>query len=388
MDETGLSLGTADTNPYVLGAAGALKGKTVKKSPAGREWVSIVKTVSAEGRALRPCVIFKGGNLQSTWFPTDHVPPWRYKASENGWTDNETAIAWLNDIFLPETQSLPQRPRLLIMDGHKTHCSLEFMLQAHQAGLYLLFLPAHSSHVTQPLDYTCFSPIKHRYRAQISALTAFDDGAPIKKIQFIQYYAKARAEGLTSQIIKNGFRAAGIHPFNPQKTINNPLAKPQGPRTPGPRPSLQKPTILGPQTPHRRTRASIYPTPTNARQFTASLSALKQAHLLTSPIKSFLTKVEKGFNVAATQQAFATNQAAGVLAKLNAIRDSQKKGRVRVQVDPNTQFASINQIMEAKAEEIKRQAEYADKHAGIHLEQTSKTMKALQMEDFLFEFQI
>ncbi|EFQ94906.1 hypothetical protein PTT_07266 [Pyrenophora teres f. teres 0-1] len=67
MDETGKALGVC-ANTRVL--ASSQKEKAYHQSPENREWASIIECVSALGKKLRPAVIFKGKNLQSTWFPT------------------------------------------------------------------------------------------------------------------------------------------------------------------------------------------------------------------------------------------------------------------------------------------------------------------------------
>ncbi|KAF2785425.1 DDE-domain-containing protein, partial [Melanomma pulvis-pyrius CBS 109.77] len=78
----------------------------------------------------------------------------------------------------------------------------------------LLFLPAHSSHVLQPLDLTGFSVVKSKYRHQIRKLSALDNAAPVKKKRFITCYDYAREEGLSERVIRAGWQAAGICPFN------------------------------------------------------------------------------------------------------------------------------------------------------------------------------
>jgi len=123
MDETGVALGVC-TNTRVL--ASSLKKKAYVKSPEDREWVSIIKCVSATGKRLRCAIIFKGQHLQSTWFTYKAVPNSLYTTLENGWTSNAISLAWLHDVFIPET---PQGPRILLLDGHGSHISLEFQWQ-------------------------------------------------------------------------------------------------------------------------------------------------------------------------------------------------------------------------------------------------------------------
>ncbi|KAI0997864.1 hypothetical protein K3495_g10325 [Podosphaera aphanis] len=154
-DEHGIALGIR-INSIVL--ASSTKKRTYVKSPESREWVSIIETVSATGSYIRSLIIFKGNNPQNTWFP-EVTPEWYFTTSENGWTNNFIALQWLKNVFIPETRPQTSDHRLLIMDGHGSHTSPEFLLLCKQNNIQLLFLPAHSSHVLQPLDLGVFAPL-------------------------------------------------------------------------------------------------------------------------------------------------------------------------------------------------------------------------------------
>ena len=154
------------------------------KSPEDRKWVLILETISSSGAKRRPFIIFKGQSLQTTWFRANNVPDWLYTTSPSGWTSNDIAIHWLDTCFLPET-STGSGTRLLLLDGHGSHVTVEFMKKCFYNNVWLYYLIPHSSHVLQPLDLTCFAPIKSRYRRQIADLASLDDAAPIKKIRFI-----------------------------------------------------------------------------------------------------------------------------------------------------------------------------------------------------------
>jgi hypothetical protein len=97
MDEQGLRQGSR-SNGRVLGPVTKSGSKrTYVKEPGTTDWVSIVECASAEGRSIKPLVIFKGAGLQSTWFPVDNVPDWHYTVSENGWTSNDIGLRWLEN---------------------------------------------------------------------------------------------------------------------------------------------------------------------------------------------------------------------------------------------------------------------------------------------------
>ena len=159
MDETGILEGLG-CNGLVLGSSE--KTATLKKRLGSRCWTTIVECVSATGQALMPLVIFKGQDLQQQWFPDqlDFLDHWYFESSPKGWTSDSIALEWLKQVFIPQTAPQKTSPRLLIMDGHGSHQTDDFMYECFKNGIYLLFLPSHASHVLQPLDVSCFSPVK------------------------------------------------------------------------------------------------------------------------------------------------------------------------------------------------------------------------------------
>ncbi len=126
MDEAGLLEGQR-SNGLVLGSRE--RRSIQRKHPGSRIWTTFIECISATGSSLSPLVIFKGKTVQQQWFPTDlaSFEDWKSTATPNGWTDDNTALEWLEKIFIPRSapSDLSER-RLLIMDGHGSHVTTEF----------------------------------------------------------------------------------------------------------------------------------------------------------------------------------------------------------------------------------------------------------------------
>jgi hypothetical protein len=60
---------------------------------------------------------------------------------------------------IPSGMSITNQ-HLLILDSHGSHVTLEAIEQAHEFGLDMIILLAHTSHAFQPLDVSCFKPFK------------------------------------------------------------------------------------------------------------------------------------------------------------------------------------------------------------------------------------
>lgn len=225
------------------------------------------------------------------------------------------AIGWLKEIFIPECNK-SFTPTLLVVDGHKTHCTLEFMWECHQNNIIVLYLPPHSSHVTQPLDLSCFSGVKQAYRSEVAELAQWEDSQPIKKIHFCDIYQKARTKGLIITSIQSGWKAAGLVPFNPDKVYGSRLAK-------AGRSEPITPTLTGPQTPQKASKASSetwLTTPQNLQQLTVSIHQIQATFKVNRLIRTFFPKIQKAMGHSHASEAKAIYNYKGLQAKLATVR--------------------------------------------------------------------
>ena len=127
-------------------------------------------------------------------------------------------------MFLPLTKPEdPKEKRLLIFDGHASHETKELMWECYKNNVHLIYLPPYTSHVLQPLDISCFGPLKNAYRWYIGYLNYYSDSSPIGKQRFLECYRKARIDALTVLNIKAGWAATGLWPVWLSKPLANPL---------------------------------------------------------------------------------------------------------------------------------------------------------------------
>jgi hypothetical protein len=353
--------------------ASATKKKAYIKSPEDRKWVSIIETISATGVKLQCLVIFKGKHLQSTWFPAQGIPDWLYTTSENGWTSNLIRCKWLQRIFIPNTSPSSGGYRLLLLDGHGSHTPIDFMWLCKVNRIHLLYLPAHSSHLLQPLDLAPFSVLKTRYRNEIRALSALDDAAPIKKERFVISYNKAREEALSERIIRAGWRAAGLCPFNPNLVL------------------LSSQITGRPVTPPAANQAStiseqVFNTPRSSQALYKAQQQLLLSESLSRSTRIVLSKAGKAIAEANTRaaQLEADNQ------RLQHQLDYHKitRTRKRVQVNPNERFSNVESIKAAIDRAAALQAQQAITSPEKEAQKAAAAAAALTLSSMCNEWQI
>ena len=138
--------------------------------------------------------------------------------SENGWIDSQLFVLWLKKTFLPSlVQRQVRMPVLLLVDGHKTHCSLEAAEVCRENNIILYLILAHASHVLQPLDKGFFAPLKKNYEASKREFQRDNpDQAGVTKRTFSRVL-KTAWDKITVSSAVGGFLDTGIFPFNPSK---------------------------------------------------------------------------------------------------------------------------------------------------------------------------
>lgn len=140
--------------------------------------------------------------------------------SANRWTTDIIGLRWLQKVFILATNGRTRGGyRLLILDSHGSHLTPEFDITCKENNIIAICMPAHSSHLLQPLDIGCFSPLKRAYSKLIKQKGCLGYNY-INKLDFLKAYPTAYKEVFTIENTKSGFRATGIVPFNPYAVLD------------------------------------------------------------------------------------------------------------------------------------------------------------------------
>jgi DDE superfamily endonuclease len=151
------------------------------------------------------------------------IIPYSLAASPNGWTDTEVMFEWVKSTFEPETAKIAEgRRRLLIFDGHISHCSLKLILFAESKGITILLLPPHTTHRLQPLDVGVFGPLSQAWKRVVKDMA--NKGYIVRKNNLISMYSQARKQALTEANIRTAFKRCGIEPYDPSVVTEQDLA--------------------------------------------------------------------------------------------------------------------------------------------------------------------
>src|SRR6266480_6663648 len=254
-DETGFAIGIAGISRVVT--ASDRRGKPYQIQPGDREWVTAIESINASGWHLPPMVIFKGKVHLSTWYKDAAIPPdWVIAVSENGWTNNKLGLTWLRDVFNKHTsQRTVGKYQLLILDGHGSHATPEFNKFCSDRLIITLCMPAHSSHLLQPLNVGCFSTLKRSYRRLVGEYIRLGVNH-IDKTEFLPLFKQARAEALSQRNIQSGFAATGLVPLNLNEVLSRLQIRAHTP-PPADTTRTENQALWQPETPHDLTQLDL-----------------------------------------------------------------------------------------------------------------------------------
>ena len=156
--------------------------------------VTLLETIDGVNRVLPVFVIFQGkkGHLYD-WFThlTEEDHENVYAISPTGWTNQILGVEYLDKLFIPYIRQRhpPNEWVLLIVDGHNSHFSTDFIRTCESSKIELFGIPPHSTHLLQPLDVGLFSPLQHHYAIGIDNFARTHNEA-INKRNFLPYVLK------------------------------------------------------------------------------------------------------------------------------------------------------------------------------------------------------
>ncbi|XP_073766983.1 uncharacterized protein [Danio rerio] len=172
-----------------------------------REHITIHCCVNA-GESIPPFIIYPDASQAIGWMDPPNA---LYGVQEKGYMDSELFFKWLChfDKYAPE-----ERPIVLIMDQHETHVSKPVIMFCRENKIEIICLPAHTTHILQPLDIAVFNPLKTACSTMASRMSLVRGDVIVGKKQFSSLLKHVYPTAVTAQNIKAGFRKAGIFPLS------------------------------------------------------------------------------------------------------------------------------------------------------------------------------
>ncbi|KAJ5240457.1 uncharacterized protein N7469_002048 [Penicillium citrinum] len=215
-DETGFILGetknqtvltTEDTAPYTTTAE-------------SRELVTVIECANARGDVLPPYIIFNAKIQMDNWYRENFPDNWEIDISNTGYSNDTIAMEYLRHFLIHTAEWTPKdQPRLLLLGGHGSHLTIDFLTTCDENNIIPFALPSHTSNYLQPLDQQVFHAYKHHFRKLNTEITSY--GGPIElKVDLLRELPIIRDRTFKRRTIRDSFKSTGIYPFNPSLIVD------------------------------------------------------------------------------------------------------------------------------------------------------------------------
>ena len=130
----------------------------------------------------------------------------------SGWMNTQAFEHWVKNLFVPNLP--PIRPVVLLLDGHSSHIDFEIGRFCKENRVELICLPAHTSHITQPLDKGVFGPFKQEWRKQCTSFCQQHPGTSVDKFTFGRIFGNAYMKVCGKENVVKSFKSTGMWPVN------------------------------------------------------------------------------------------------------------------------------------------------------------------------------
>jgi hypothetical protein len=139
--------------------------------------------------------------------------------SESGYVNDELAFEWIQHFERLTSPQIEGEWRLLLCDNYGSHTFFEFLEFAEQHHIVVVGLPAHTSHLLQPLDVVLFQPYKHWHKQAVNEATR-TGCTKFDAMEFFSNINSIRTNTFKRSSIRAAWKQAGIVPWSPSKVIN------------------------------------------------------------------------------------------------------------------------------------------------------------------------
>ena len=220
IDEKGIS--TEHKPPYVV-CSRELKAQTIT-SPRSAN-TTMICMGNALGNYVPPFFVFPGARMQEELLK-GAAPRSKGTVLQSGWSNSDTFKFFLQNHASQFAKCKEDEHMLWIYGDHSTHVKPTIIEWARSNRIILFVLPAHHSHILQPLDVGCFGPLQRIYNVKAQKYLRDNPGEIITRYEVAQLASAAYDLALSPNNLINSFKKTGIYPYNPDtydktKTLPN-----------------------------------------------------------------------------------------------------------------------------------------------------------------------
>lgn len=169
---------------------------------------------NAEEELASPMVIVNLERVPKS-LATSMPQSWAIGRSDNGWMTEQTFCEYVTNVFYPWL--VEENIKLLVilyLDGHFSHLTLPLSEFCKDLEIEIVALHPNSTHFLQPMDVAVFHPLKSSWRKEVYKWRIENARVRLRD-NFSVLLHKVLKSTLKPEMLKNGFRACGLVPLDP-----------------------------------------------------------------------------------------------------------------------------------------------------------------------------
>ena len=187
--------------------------------------ITFIMCVSADGKHIPTTAILP--ELKSLPMGLNSiVDDIAWTSSPSGWINDDIYYKWVDSIFIPFLKikrvlyDAPDAPALLWMDGHGSRSDQRAVSALQTAGVATVIIPAHTSHILQPLDCGVNRALKGQIAKHFTRPSS--GGLPELREALMTSAIRAHYHAVADHIVVGSFRDAGLFPWDPERILSDP----------------------------------------------------------------------------------------------------------------------------------------------------------------------
>lgn len=183
-------------------------------NPNEKECLTVLMTGNAKGQVAPPLVLFAYERIPHAIAMKQPKENWSTGRSENGWMTCATFFEYMANVFHPWlVKEGIQLPVIFFVDGHSSHTSIHLSRFCEDNGIILICLCPNATHLIQPMDISVFKTLKEAWKTHVTDWRNDHPMEIFKKLDFSPLLEKAIKHSITPDVLRNGFRKAGLVPW-------------------------------------------------------------------------------------------------------------------------------------------------------------------------------
>lgn len=169
---------------------------------------------NAAGQLLPPMILFPYKRIPRSI--TSSMPEdWAIGYSDSGRMTSETFYEYITNVFYPWlVKNKIEFPVILYLDGHTSHLSYPLTKFCRNNKIEMIALYPNATHILQPMDVAMFHPLKMAWASEVRDWRMENNGDSLKRENFAPLLEKSLATLNVEEILQNGFKSTGLHPFS------------------------------------------------------------------------------------------------------------------------------------------------------------------------------